>query len=65
MKVTEKLLKKNGLPVEVIDIKGASLLYKIFSSLILVDWTTYYIAENYGVDPDKLYMVEPFKKLIK
>jgi|SRR3989344_1484261 len=65
MEVLEKLLLQRQLPVEIIDMKGSSVLYKIFSVLILADWTTYYTAEGYGVEPEQVPMVEEFKRLIK
>ena len=37
---------------------------KIFSSLLLADWTAYYTALAYGLEPEQVPMVEEFKKLI-
>ncbi len=44
--------------------EGQNSFYKIFSSLILADWTAYYTAKLYGVEPEAVPMVEEFKKLI-
>jgi len=41
------------------------IFYKIFSSLILADWTAYYIAEGYGLESEQVPMVEEFKKLME
>ena len=65
MNVTERLYHERGFPVEVVMINGSSAIYKAFSSLLLADWTSYYIAKEYGVDPEQVPMVEEFKKLIK
>ena len=65
MDVLGSLYKKNGLKVEKIQIKGNSRLRKIFSSLILADWVSYYTAKLYNVEPEKVPMVEEFKKLIE
>jgi len=64
MEVLEKLLKDRGLPVEVVSLEGSSYLFKIFSSLILADWTAFYTAKQYGREPDQVPMIEEFKKLI-
>ncbi len=65
MQVLEKLYRERGLPVELIEMKGESKLEKIFNSLLLADWTALYIAEQYGLEPEQVPMVEEFKKLIK
>ena len=63
--ITAKLLQDRGLKVETLELAGQSRLEKIFSSLILGDWTAYYTAEGYGLEPEQVPMVEEFKKLIK
>ena len=65
MDILASLYKKRGLPVEKIDIKGSSRLHKIFSSIILADWTSYYTAKLYNTEPEAVAMVEQFKKLIR
>lgn len=64
MQVLEKLYKDRKLNVEVIEIKGENNWHKIFSSLVLADWVAYYTALEYGLEPEKVQMVEEFKKLI-
>lgn len=64
MEVMKKLFAEKKLVVEPIEIKGENVLQKIFSSLILADWTAYYLALAYGVEPAEVPMVEEFKKLI-
>jgi len=64
MEVLEKLYKERGLPVTMLDLKGSSTLEKIFSSLLLGDWTAYYTAQQYGLESEQVPMVEEFKKLI-
>ena len=65
MNVTERLYRERGLPVEVLILNGKSAMEKIFNSLIMADWTAYYTAKEYGVEPEQVPMVEEFKKLIK
>ena len=64
MNVLEKLYKKRGLKVETMELKGDKL-EKIFNSLLLADWTAFYTAQNYGLEPEQVPMVEEFKNLIK
>jgi len=63
--VTEDLMKKKGMDVEIIEIKGNNIFEKVFSTLYLGDWTSYYLALNYNQDPTPVDMVEEFKELIK
>lgn len=65
MEVLEKLYKDRGLTAEVIMIEGSSRLHKIFSSLILADWASYYTAELYGLESEQVPLVEEFKKMIQ
>ncbi len=62
--VLEKLYKNRNLPVEILELKGKDFWQRIFSSLLLADWTAYYTALGYGQDPEQVPMVEEFKKLI-
>lgn len=65
MEVLKKMLLDKGFPVEIIRMEGRTVFHKIFSSLALADWAACYTAENYGVEPEKVSMVDEFKKLIK
>ncbi|HAS80758.1 MAG: Bifunctional phosphoglucose/phosphomannose isomerase [Candidatus Nomurabacteria bacterium GW2011_GWE1_32_28] len=64
MNILEKLYKDRNLKVEIIEIKGNDIWHKIFSSLVLADWTAYYTALEYEQDPEQVPMVEELKKLI-
>lgn len=59
------LYEARGLAVEMVDCVGSTRLEKMFSSLILADWVSYFLAQNYGIDPEPVPMVEEFKKLMK
>lgn len=65
MKVLEKLYRDRGLPIEALVLRGSSVSHKIFTSLILADWTAYYTALQYNLEPEQVPMIEEFKKLIK
>lgn len=62
--VTAQLLREKGISVEVLDMKGESVYYKIFASLLLADFTSYHLALANGIDPTPVDMVEQLKKLL-
>lgn len=62
MELTSKILKKQGLEGKIIEIKGKSYLEKVFNSIILALWTSYYLAKIYKTDPTSVKLVEEFKK---
>ncbi|MFA6520490.1 MAG: SIS domain-containing protein [Candidatus Paceibacterota bacterium] len=64
MATLEKLYKDRNLKIEIIEMEGKDKWYKIFSSLLLADFTSYYTALGYGLEPEQVPMVEEFKKLI-
>jgi glucose/mannose-6-phosphate isomerase len=64
MNVLEKLYRDRGFKTEIILLQGKTELNKIFNALNLADWTAYYSAKMYVVEPEQVPMVEEFKKLI-
>ncbi len=62
--VTAKLLESKGIESEIIDIDGESTFSKMFSSITLADWTSYYLALEYDQDPTPVHMVEELKKIL-
>ncbi len=65
MTITAKLYQDRNLLVHEIKLSGKNIFYKIFNSLVLADWTANYTAEGYGLESEKVPMIEEFKKLIK
>ncbi len=65
MEITEKLYKAQGLKVEQISISHTNIFFKVFSTLLLADWTAYYTAMGYGAEPELVPMVEDFKKMMR
>lgn len=65
MDLTAEILNKSGLPAEIIDLTGQTLLEKIFSSILLVDWTSFYLAQEYQTDPLATETIKEFKKKMK
>jgi len=64
MKALERLLHVRGFTVFMTDIRGENRIAKIFSSVNTAEWTAFHLAKFYGVDPERVPMVEEFKKLI-
>ncbi|TXH07581.1 MAG: bifunctional phosphoglucose/phosphomannose isomerase [Candidatus Moraniibacteriota bacterium] len=62
--ITAGLLREKGIAVETIDLEGESVFEKMFSSVMLGDFTSYYLALEYGQDPTPVDMVEKLKKLL-
>ncbi len=65
MNVMERLLRERGFKIEVVLLHDHDKPFsKIFQALILADWTSYYTAKAYNVEPEQVPLVEEFKKLI-
>jgi glucose/mannose-6-phosphate isomerase len=64
MEITEKIYTDRKLPIKMIGLKGKNKFLKIFNSLALANFTAYFTAKNYGVEPEAVSMVEEFKKMI-
>ena len=48
----------------IIDMPGDTKLEKIFNSLMLLDWTSYYLALANNIDPTPVALVEDFKQAL-
>lgn len=62
--ILKKLYTDRGLTVEEVPLVGETLAEKIFSSLVLADWTAVHTAEQYGLESEQVPMVEEFKRLV-
>lgn len=67
MLVTGDLLRKRpiGLKATVWDMLGQTKLEKMFSTLIVMDFASYYLALKMGIDPTPVKLVEDFKAMIE
>jgi glucose/mannose-6-phosphate isomerase len=61
---TSALLREKEIDVEIIDMEGEEPFYKIFHTLTLGDFTSYYLALEYGQDPTPVEMVESLKHIL-
>ena len=62
MELTAKLIETSGLSHDFVEVGGNSPIQKLFSTLLLGDWVSYYLALEYGIDPTPVKIVEEFKK---
>lgn len=65
MKITQDLFSQKGIETEIIKMRGKTVLEKIFSTSVLADWTSYYLALANKQDPTPVDMVEDFKDKLK
>jgi len=65
MELTLRVLKKRNIKGEIVKLKGKTFLERVFNSILLSDWVSYYLAKAYRVDPIPVKMVEEFKRLMK
>ena len=62
MEITKDLIEKEGVKVEFIDMTGNNMMEKIFSTIILGFWTSYWLAIEYKLDPTEIKPIEEFKR---
>ncbi len=60
--ITAGLLREKGVDVEVLDMEGETVYSRVFRSIALGDFTSYYLALEYGQDPTPVAMVEALKQ---
>lgn len=65
MKLFAQLMEKQGFESDVVEISKGSPIFKVFSTILLGDWVSYYAALENGIDPTPVAMVEEFKKLME
>ncbi len=64
MAVCKKLYQDRGLAVTDVPLEGESPLQKMFTSLLIADWTAVHLSKIYGTEAEQVPMVEEFKKQI-
>src|SRR6056297_4763 len=63
--ITKEVIEDYDSDCKVIETKGSNLISRIFQTLYLGDWASYYLALKYDVDPEPVDIVEKFKKKLK
>ena len=62
MAATKKIFEDREFAILSVDVVGPSLWHKSFAGILTTMWTSYFLAEHYGVDPEDVSMIEDFKK---
>jgi glucose/mannose-6-phosphate isomerase len=60
--LTAEIIESKKIPLQTINLSGEKLLEKIFSSIVLADWASYYLAIKNNVDPLRVELIENFKE---
>lgn len=63
--ISARLLEEKGVETLTLDIEGETVYDRVFSTLVLGDWASYFLALQYGIDPTPVVMVEQLKGLLK
>ncbi len=64
MEIVRKIAEEKGIGTSLIETEGSNLLERIIHTIYLGDWTSYYLALEYGIDPTPVEMVERLKKML-
>jgi glucose/mannose-6-phosphate isomerase len=62
--VTAGLLREKGVAVEIVEMPGETVFEKMFGSILIADFASYYLALEYGQDPTPVDMVEALKQML-
>lgn len=65
MKIMAEILKIRGIKVFSQAIEGKTFFERFFSTMLIGDWASYYLAIFQGIDPIPVKLVEEFKKRMK
>ncbi len=65
MDLTAKILRSQGVKGEILSLSGKNFSEKIFSSIILANWTSYFLSLSYKIDPLPVELVEDLKKRLQ
>lgn len=64
MNLTFKILRRKA-NIDLIEIEEGNLFFKIFSNIILSDWTSYWLAIKNQTDPTPVETIEEFKRQLR
>lgn len=63
--LTAKILRKQNIKGKVLSLSGKNLFVQMVSSIILANWTSYFLALKYKINPMPVDLVEEFKNRMK
>jgi glucose/mannose-6-phosphate isomerase len=59
--LTREMMMKQGITTDFVDARGEKPLAHIWTSIVYGDYTAYYLAMAYGVDPTPITIMDTFK----
>ena len=59
--IFKQIAQEKGITAEIIDLQGKNNLEKIFNNFLFSNWTSYYLSQEYNINPDLAVMVEDLK----
>jgi glucose/mannose-6-phosphate isomerase len=62
--LTREFAMQQGLNTDFIDARGHSRYARLWTSLLFADYTAYYLAMAYGVDPSMTAALDYFQTLL-
>lgn len=65
MELTSELIKDRGYPVHTIDSGGNNWYSKVFSLVLFGSWLSYYLAVENNTEPEKVDLIEEFKRSLR
>lgn len=65
MKILTQIFKEKDIETLFVEIRGRTIFEKIFRSILIADWASYWLAIFQGIDPTPVQLVEEFKKRMK
>lgn len=65
IEVTPDILKDYGVETTMVEMPEDGMLYRIFATLQIGCWASYYLALKYEIDPTPVAMVEELKEKLK
>jgi len=60
--VVKTIIKKQGVKVQEIVLKGNNYLFKMFAGITIGLWISYFLALSYNTDPTPVYLIDELKK---
>src|SRR3989338_805201 len=64
MDIVKKIAEESKIDTTALEAEGNGFLERVIWTIYLGDWTSYFLALEYGVDPTPVELVEKFKKLL-
>lgn len=65
MRVSKKIYTTKKIPITTISFSGKTLQERVWQSVVLSHWTSFFIAQKRGLDPSETELLKKFKKKLR